>query len=95
MGISCKSTPKEIQNESLREEIVRGESVLDIVKESALLNVVIRKMGSEYPVSVSVVNGTETRWVQIDKPQKNVPDLLRQISEVTNMSLQEEKGYYF
>ncbi|MGC9054203.1 MAG: hypothetical protein ACP5KS_09995 [Candidatus Hydrogenedens sp.] len=93
-GISCKSTPKEEQN-NFQEEIIQNENVFDLIKESALLNVVIRKLGGDYPLSISVVNGAETRWVQIDKPEKEIGNLIQQISSTTNMSLQEINGYYF
>lgn len=93
-NLSCKSTPEEEQN-SLRNEIIQNESVFDLIKESALLNVIVRRLGGEYPVSISLVNGAETRWVQIDKPEKEISDLIRQISETTNISLQEVNNYYF
>jgi len=94
VGLSCKSTPKEGQSD-FQNEIIQKESIFDLVKESALLNVVVRRLGSEFPVSISVVNGAEIRWVQIDKPEKNVSDLIRQISENTNTSLQKVNDYYF
>ncbi len=92
--LSCKSTPKE-EKSDFQNEIIQKESIFDLVKESALLNVVVRKLGSEFPVSISVVNGAEIRWVQIDKPEKDISSLIRQISENTNMALQEVNDYYF
>ena len=93
-NLSCKSTPKEEQN-NFRNEVIQKENVFDLIKESALLNVIVRRLGGEYPVSISVVNGAETRWVQMDKPEKEIANLIQQISETTNMSLQEINGYYF
>ncbi len=93
-GFSCKSTNKEEKN-NIQTEITKEESIFDLVRESALLNVIVRKLGHEFPVSISVVNGAEIRWVQIDKPEKDVSDLIRQISENTNMALQEINDYYF
>lgn len=94
IGLSCKSTPKEEQSD-FQNEIIQKEDVFVLIKESALLNVVVRRLGSEFPVSISVVNGAEIRWVQIDKPEKDVSSLIRQISENTNMALQEINEYYF
>ncbi len=93
-SISCKSTPKGEEN-NLQDEIIKNESIFDLVKEPTLLNVVVRKLGSEYPVSILIVNGAETRWVQIDKPDKDISKFIQKISEITNMSLQEVNDYYF
>lgn len=94
IGLSCKSTPKEEQSE-FQNGIIQKENIFDLIKESSLLNVVVRRLGSEFPISISVVNGAEIRWVQIDKPEKDAPDLIRQISENTHMALQEVNDYYF
>jgi hypothetical protein len=50
--------------------IIERETVFDLVKESALLNVIVRRLGDDYPVSISIVSGTETRWVQIENPAR-------------------------
>jgi len=95
---SCKSTSareKPINNTTNDDVITLNESLSEILKESALLNVVIRRLGTEQPISISILNGSETRWVKIEKPAKEIPELISQIANVTNMSIQNSNNYFF
>lgn len=93
---SCKSTPKENEPDDYVENlIIERETVFDLVKESALLNVIVRRLGDDYPVSISIVSGTETRWVQIENPAKEIPELIEQIAANTNMAYQNINNYFF
>ncbi len=95
-NFSCKSTPKENEPDIYSENLItQRETVFDLVKESALLNVIVRRLGDEYPVSISIVSGTETRWVQIENPAKEMPELIKQIAANTSMACQNIDNYFF
>lgn len=73
----------------------RTENIFEMVKEPVLLNVVVRKLGIKYPVSIALLNGVESRWVQIDKPEKSLDQFLSQVISSTGLVCYSDKGYYF
>jgi len=95
-NFSCKSTPKEKETDIYGENLtIQRENVFDLVRESALLNVIVRRLGDDYPVSISIVSGTENRWVQFENPAKEIPELIKQIAANTDMACQNIDNYFF
>ncbi|MCX8065793.1 MAG: hypothetical protein N3G21_11590 [Candidatus Hydrogenedentes bacterium] len=99
LGFGCGTTGgKEKLNQKIgKDDIEIGgyESVGELVREPVLLNLVVRRMGLEFPVSAALLNGVESRWVQIDKPAKEWDKLLLQVVSATGLVCQSERGYYF
>ncbi len=98
LNLSCGTTKgkESLSNDiGILEENGGNENVFEMVKEPVLLNVVIRKLGVKYPVSIALLNGVESRWVQIDKPEKSLEQFLSQVISSTGLVYYCDKGYYF
>lgn len=100
LSFGCGTTgEREKLNQSVVEasmvEIGKYEPVVELVKEPVLLNIVVRRMGLEFPVSIALLNGAESRWVQIEKPDKDWEKLLVQVVSSAGLVCHSERGYYF
>ncbi len=98
LNMSCGTSG---DKKSLEREVVnlgensKNEDIYEMVKEPVLLNVVVRRLGMEYPISIALLNGVESRWVLIEKPEKKLDKFLTQVISATGLVCYSEKGYYF